>query len=125
MVVNPPTIVQVLTWIGFNTSHKRGSVTSYFVYATEGLAHSVIKDDYGIDAGCHNYHKRVISRWKFNMNIIKVQRLKSLMYWVQDCHRYQENCDFPDINTKQQLLNKVNEYLQRHGMSKNCSETGK
>ena len=59
------------------------------------------------------------------MTRIQVKRLKSLMYWVQDCHRCQENYDFPDTTTQQKFLNDVDEYLQRHRTIKKAAETGK
>ena len=89
MVVNPPTIVQLLTWIGLNTDQKRDSVTSEFVYAPEGLAHLMTEDTDEIDSVCHKYQKRVIARERFNMTRVQVKRLKSFMYWVQDRHRCQ------------------------------------
>ena len=47
------------------------------------------------------------------------------MYWVQDRHRCQENCEFPDVITQQQFLNEVDESLQRNGTREKAAETGK
>ena len=105
MVANPPTTVKLLTWIGLNTDHKRDSVVYDFWSSLQGLAYLVTKDADGIDAGCHNYQKREISRERFTMTRIQVKRLKSLMYWVQDRYRCQENYDFSDVNNQQQFLN--------------------
>ena len=121
----PPTIVQLLTWIGLNNYQKRDSVTSDFISAPEGLAHLITKDADGIDAGCHNYQKKSIVRERFTMNKIQVKRLKALIYWVQDCHICQDNYDSPDVITQQQFLNDVDESLQRHGTRKKAAETGK
>ena len=96
-----------------------------FMSAPEGLAHLVTEDAYGIDAGCHNYQKRAILRERFAMTRIQVNRLKSLMYWVQYLHICQENYYFPDVITQQQFLNDVDEFLQRHVTRKKAAETGK
>ena len=60
MVVNPPTIVQLLAWIGLNADHKRNSVTSDFLSAPESLAHLVTEYDDDIYSVCHTYQKRLV-----------------------------------------------------------------
>ena len=97
--------MQLLTWIGLNNDQKSDSVTADFLSAPEVLAHLVNEDADGIDGGCHNNQKKAILRERFSMTRIQVKKLKSLMYWVQDCHRCQENYDFSDVNNQQQFLN--------------------
>ena len=44
------------------------------------------------------------------------------MYWVQDCHRCQENYDFPAFITQQQFINEVDESLKQHWTRKKSVE---
>ena len=102
---------QIFNWIGFTVVAQRNAIINDMISdGLQGLEHMTMEE---VKEICSSYAKRTDGPFPIFCTPLQKQRLKSLVLWVQDTIRAQQDPRFPNGTTRAQFLAKLSASLQR------------
>ena len=105
----PVPVEEILTFIGMTVQANRIVLEQDLLPAPGGLRNLINEDADGITETCASYYKAGDPTNRFKISRTVVKRLISLMYWVKDKNRINEEIEFDDGTTSDDVLQAIDD----------------
>ena len=112
----------ILIWCGVHTIVRHTAIIDDLIPAPEGLENLSDESEDDLKDVCETYSKRRAQ--PFTLSRATVKKIISLMHWVQDRMRLNEDPNFSDGSTRDQFLEQIKEASERAKLRQEQKKVG-